>query len=295
MSADDASKHEKDVDSLSGVETTGHEWDGIKELNNPLPRWWLWTFYGCIVWAIGYTVVFPAWPMISSATKGVLGYSSRADLQQSLVEANAGKAGMVAKIADTPLDQIMTDPELVRFANSAGSSAFKVNCSQCHGTGAQGGPGYPNLNDDSWIWGGTIDDIYQTIAHGVRSPTDPDTRYNIMPNFGADQMLDRETIKSVATYVASLSGLEGGVATPEGAEAFAENCAACHGEGGVGMPEVGGPALNDQLWLYEGSLKSIEDQIDRPRHGVMQAWSEKLDDVTIKQLAVYVHGLGGGQ
>ena len=296
MSANDSGRPPKsDVDHLSGVETTGHEWDGIKELNNPLPRWWLWTFYGCIVWAIGYTVLYPAWPLFSSATSGLLGYSSRADLAQTMAEVNQAQSGLVARVAETPVADILADPELARFATAAGASAFKVNCSQCHGTGAEGGPGYPNLNDDSWIWGGSVDAIYQTIAQGVRSPTNPDTRFNLMPNFGTDGMLDHDQIRSVAAFVAGLSGLEGGTTTPEGEQLFADNCAACHGEGGVGTPDVGGPNLTDRIWLYEGTLAAIEAQVNKPRHGVMQAWSEKLDDTTIKELSVYVHGLGGGQ
>ena len=287
--------HDKDVDHISGVETTGHEWDGIKELNNPLPRWWLWTFYACIIWAIGYTVMYPAWPLVSSATSGLLGYSSRAELAQTMAAVEDANGAIVSRIAESPVTDILLDPELARFATSAGASAFRVNCSQCHGTGAAGGPGYPNLNDDAWIWGGTVDDIYLTIAHGVRSPTDPDTRYNLMPNFGADDMLDGQSIAQVAAYVASLSGLDGGAATPEGQQLFADNCAGCHGDGGIGMPETGGPDLTDKIWLYDGSLEAITAQIDRPRHGMMQAWSEKLDDATIKELAIYVHGLGGGQ
>lgn len=284
-----------EVDEFSGVQTTGHEWDGIKELNNPLPRWWLWTFYGTIAWGVVFTILYPAWPMLSSATTGVLGYSSRAELANTLSAVEEGNRAILTRIAETPVADILTDPELSRFATSAGASAYKVNCSQCHGTGATGGPGYPNLNDDSWIWGGTIDDIYYTISHGVRSATDPDTRFNLMPNFGADGLLEPEQIKTLAAYVADFSGLEGGATTPEGEQLFADNCAACHGDGGVGMTELGGPNLTDKIWLYEGSLESIKAQIERPRHGMMQAWSEKLDDVTIKQLAVYVHGLGGGQ
>jgi cytochrome c oxidase cbb3-type subunit 3 len=288
-------KRDKDVDHLSGVETTGHEWDGIKELNNPLPRWWLWTFYACIVWAIGYTIMYPAWPLVSSATSGLLGYSSRADLEQTMAAVDEANGAIVARIAEAPLEDILIDPELARFATSAGASAFRVNCSQCHGTGAAGGPGYPNLNDDAWIWGGTVEQIYSTISHGVRSPTDPDTRYNLMPNFGADGMLDSAAINQIATYVASLSGVDGAAATPEGEQLFADNCAGCHGDRGIGMPDVGGPDLTDKIWLYDGSLQAITAQIDRPRHGMMQAWSEKLDDATIKELAIYVHGLGGGQ
>ncbi|MBU1306261.1 MAG: cytochrome-c oxidase, cbb3-type subunit III [Alphaproteobacteria bacterium] len=283
------------VDDFSGIATTGHEWDGIQELNNPLPRWWLWTFYACIAFAAVYSVFYPAWPIGTSATPGLLGYSSRAEFAANMDSVQAGNQTVLRQIADTPVADIVADPELARFATAAGASAFKVNCTQCHGTGASGGPGYPNLNDDSWIWGGTIDAVYTTIAHGVRSPTDPDTRYNIMPNFGADELLDKASIKTVATYVASLSGLEGGVSTPEGATIFADNCAACHGENAKGVADLGGPDLTDALWLYEGSLPSIQAQIEKPRHGMMPAWSEKLDDATIKELAVYVHGLGGGQ
>ncbi|MEO5806723.1 cytochrome-c oxidase, cbb3-type subunit III [Devosia sp.] len=285
----------KPVDELSGVETTGHEWDGIKELNNPLPRWWLWTFYGCIAIALIYSVLYPAWPLLTSATPGVLGYSSRADLEKEMSDVGAAQQATVQRIAALPLQEIAADPDLSRFATVSGASTFKVNCSQCHGTGAEGAAGYPNLNDDAWIWGGTLDDIYTTISHGARSPTDPDTRFNLMPNFGSDGILDPQAIQSVAGYVASLSGLEGGADTPEGRQLFADNCAACHGPTGKGMRENGAPDLSDQIWLYQGSLAAIEQQIGKPRHGVMPAWTGKLSDTRIKELAVYVHGLGGGQ
>lgn len=286
---------EKEVDALTGTETTGHEWDGIKELNTPMPRWWLWTFYGTIVFAVVYTVLFPAWPLISSATGGVLGYSSRADLHQNLADVQTANQAVIERIATLPLQDILADTELTRFASAAGASAFKVNCSQCHGTGAAGASGYPNLNDDSWIWGGTIDDIHYTISHGVRSATDPDTRFNLMPNFGADGMLDRAQIKDMVSYVAGLSGIEADPAGPDAHQTFLDNCAGCHGEDARGMAELGAPDLTDAIWLYEGSVASIEAQLTQARHGMMPAWSEKLDDVTIKELAIYVHGLGGGQ
>lgn len=284
----------KEIDTVSGVETTGHEWDGIKELNNPLPRWWLWTFYGTIVFAIAYTIAFPAWPLISSATSGILGYSSRANLAQQMQAVAQSKAAFVDRIQSASLDQIVSDPELARFAQAGGRSAFKVYCSQCHGAGAEGARGYPNLNDDEWIWGGTVDQIYTTITHGVRSETDPDTHYNIMPTFG-DGILSRDEIVTVSKYVASLSGVEGGEATDEGRQLFADNCAACHGDEGQGLPEMGAPSLNDAVWLYGGTLKDIEAQVTNPHHGVMPAWGSRLGDATVKQLAVYVHSLGGGQ
>jgi cytochrome c oxidase cbb3-type subunit 3 len=285
----------KDIDKLSGIETTGHEWDGIKELNNPLPRWWLWTFYGCIVFALGYTVVFPAWPMLSSATTGLLGYSSRADLDADLAAAKAAQGDMLEAVTTTPVADILKHDGLARFARAGGQSLYKVYCSQCHGTGATGSAGYPNLNDDEWVWGGTIEQIYATITHGARSPTDADTHYNIMPNFGADGILGAEDIDRVAKQVASLSGIEGGEASPEGKQLFTDNCASCHGDDGAGLVDVGGPSLNDQIWLYGGTLEAIRAQINQPRHGVMPAWGVRLGDTAVKQLAVYVHGLGGGQ
>jgi cytochrome c oxidase cbb3-type subunit III len=286
---------DKEIDDVTGTATTGHEWDGIKELNTPLPRWWLWTFYGCIAFAIGYSVVYPAWPMISSATPGVIGYSSRAELDKDLAAATAAQGDLIAQIAATPVADILNDAELARFATAGGKSLFKVYCSQCHGTGATGSVGYPNLNDDEWIWGGTIDQIHTTLTHGVRSEADPDTKFNMMPNFGADELLTSEEIDAVAKEVASYSGIEGGATSPEGMQLFADNCAACHGEKGEGLPELGGPSLTDQIWLYQGTVDGIKAQLNQSRHGVMPAWGVRLGDSAVKQLAVYVHGLGGGQ
>jgi cytochrome c oxidase cbb3-type subunit III len=285
----------KEIDDVTGTATTGHEWDGIKELNTPLPRWWLWTFYATILFAIGYTIAYPAWPGISSATTGVLGYSSRAELEKELASAAAAQGDKVALIEATPVADILGNEDLRRFASAAGSSLFKVNCSQCHGTGATGSVGYPNLNDDEWIWGGSIDQIYATISHGSRSDADADTHYNLMPNFGADGILTTEQVDVVAKQVASLSGIEGGEASDEGAQIFADNCAACHGETGEGMTDLGGPSLTDQIWLYQGTLAAIKTQITQPKHGVMPAWTARLGDTAVKELAVYVHGLGGGQ
>ena len=285
----------KEIDDITGVETTGHEWDGIKELNNPLPRWWLWTFYGCIVFALGYSVAFPAWPLISSATTGLLGYSSRADFDTESAAAKLAQGGRTEQVSAMPVADILNDADLARFASAGGKSLFKVYCSQCHGTGATGAIGYPNLNDDEWIWGGSIDQIHSTITHGSRWMTDEDTHYNIMPNFGTDAILPPAEIDAVAKQVASLSGIEGGVASPEGQQLFTDNCAACHGDTGAGNPELGGPSLTDQIWLYEGSLAAIKTQVQQPRHGVMPAWGVRLGDIAVKELAVYVHGLGGGQ
>lgn len=286
---------EKHIDEATGVATTGHEWDGIRELNNPLPRWWVWTFYITIVWALAYTIAYPAWPMLSSATTGLLGYSSRADVRAELVAAEAAKGQYVEAVAAKSVEEILKDDTLRQFAIAAGAAAFKVNCVQCHGSGAQGSVGYPNLNDDDWIWGGGIDQIYHTVLHGIRFAEDDDTRISEMPAFG--DMLDATQIAQVSAYVASLSG--GAVAdqamVEPGATVFADNCAACHGDDGKGNVELGAPNLTDAIWLRGEGESAIAAQVKAPKHGVMPAWGGRLGDTKVKELAVYVHSLGGGE
>ena len=287
---------EKEIDATSGTETTGHEWDGIKELNTPLPRWWLWTFYATIAWALVYCILYPAWPLVTSATSGILGYSSRADVAEEIATAKAAQSGFLDRIATASLEEIRTTPDLFQFAVAGGHSAFVVNCSQCHGSGATGGPGYPNLNDDVWLWGGTLDDIYISIAHGIRFEQDGDTRVSDMPAFGRDELLEPAVIADVVEFVLSLSGLDHDAeAAARGAVPYAENCADCHGERGAGNRELGAPALDDALWHYSGDRATVQAQIEAPKHGVMPAWAHRLDDATIKQLTVYVHALGGGE
>lgn len=284
---------DKHIDELSGVETTGHEWDGIRELNNPMPRWWVWTFYATIVWAIGYAIAYPAWPMITHATRGWLGYSSRQELADTVRTAAAAQKVFADKIAATSVTDIARDPELLQFALNGGDAAFKVNCITCHGTGAMGGPGYPNLNDDDWLWGGTIDQIYQTIRFGIRNDH-PDTRVSEMPAFA--EMLDPTQTRQVAAYVISLTRTASDPALlAPGKQVFADNCAACHGEQAEGNIDVGAPDLADAIWLKGDTEDAIARQVSAPRHGVMPAWAGRLTDPTIKELAVYVHSLGGGQ
>ena len=282
------------LDELSGVSTTGHEWDGIKELNNPLPRWWVVSFYACIVWALIYTVFYPAWPLLTSATTGVLGYSSRADVRAELAAAEAARSGYVAAIKAADMQQILADETLRTVATAAGNAAFKVNCIQCHGSGAQGSKGFPNLNDDDWLWGGTPQQILTTITHGVRAPEDADTHVSEMPAFG--DILKPDEIASVATFVVDLSKSSGFPAEPtSGAQIFAQNCASCHGERGEGNQEMGAPNLADSLSLLVDGEEAIAAQIRAPKHGVMPAWGGRLGDVTVKELAAYVYSLGGGK
>lgn len=287
---------ERHIDELSGVETTGHEWDGIRELNNPLPRWWLWIFYATIAFSIGYMVWFPAIPLLESNTPGLSGETNRAKLQDELAAVAKQREGMFAKLEAASLDEIRQDPDMLRFAVAGGESLFKVNCSQCHGSGAQGGPGYPNLNDDDWIWGGELETIHDTIAHGVRAEEDEDTRFGEMPAFGRDEFLDAGQIGQVAEFVLKLSGqTHDAAAAGEGQVIFEEECSACHGNSGEGDTAAGAPALNDALWLYGGTKADIVAQVNLPKHGVMPAWQPRLGDLAVKQLAVYVHALGGGQ
>ena len=280
----------KEVDKHSGVETTGHEWDGLKELNNPAPRWWLLVFLITCVWAVGYWVVYPAWPTLSGNTKGNAGWTSHKKLAEEQAEIAARRGEFADKIKSHSLAEIQKDPELYAFAVAGGKTLFKENCAACHGTGAEGMKGYPNLNDDDWIWGGKLEDIYTTLKYGVRSQHD-ETRTSQMPAFG--EMLKREEIEKVASHVLSLSGK--GEANAEGAEVFANNCASCHGAEGKGGREFGAPNLSDAIWLYGSTKQDVMSQITHPKHGVMPTWEARLSDETIKQLSIYVHSLGGGE
>lgn len=275
---------------------TGHEWDGIRELNNPLPRWWLWTFYATVVFAIGYMVAYPAIPLFDSNSKGVLGYSSRGALEKNMAQAAILRAPIEKQLASLPLEQIATDPKLSLAAIEGGRSAFKVNCAQCHGSGAAGSTGFPNLNDDDWLWGGDIQSIYVSIRHGIRNQDDSQARQSAMPAFGRDGLLTRRQIWDVSEHVLKISGNSyDAQAQSKGAVIFAEQCAACHGPEGKGNRALGAPNLSDAIWLYGGDKAAIMATITQARNGQMPAWGKRLDDVTVRQLAVYVHALGGGE
>jgi len=276
--------------------TTGHEWDGIGEFNTPLPRWWVWLFVATVVWSLGYWVVYPAFPLITSHTAGIFGFSSRGQVAAdvgALQQLRAEKAGALQSVALTDIEK---DPAMLALARAQGKAAFGNNCAPCHGLGATGAKGYPNLNDDDWIWGGTLEDIYKTIEVGVRS-THPETRNSMMLAFGKEGLLKRDEILTVANYVRSLSGLSvrPGIDLAAGKKVYAENCAQCHGDDGTGNRELGAPNLADQIWLYGSDEATIIDVISNGRASVMPAWVDRLDPVTIKALAVYVHSLGGGQ
>lgn len=287
----------KEIDEATGVETTGHVWDGdLRELNKPLPKWWLYTFYVSIVWAIGYWVLYPTWPTANGYTHGMLGYSQRATVTAEVAEGKAKQSAMRSQLAATAIGDVRKNVDLLQFAMAGGRAAFADNCAPCHGRGAQGGVGYPNLNDDDWIWGGTIDAIGHTIEHGIRWQGASDTRESAMPRFGLDQMLDAKQIGDVADYVLTLAGKGGDKAAAERGKAiYNEQCSACHGEDGKGNTELGAPNLTDAIWLYGSDRAAVMESIRTGRGGAMPAWAGRLDPVTIKSLAVYVHSLGGGK
>ena len=283
----------KRIDKATGTETVGHEWDGIEELDTPMPRWWLYTFYLTILFAVGYVIAYPAWPMIDKATEGVLGWSSRGQLAEEMSAADQARATVREQLARIPIERLPENSALMQQAVAGGSAAFRVNCVQCHGSGAAGSHelGYPNLNDDDWLWGGDLKAIEYTLVHGIRVAGHDETRSSIMPPF--EGAFDRQQLDALTDHVLSLSGK----AEPNrvGGQIYADNCAACHGASGEGGRELGAPTLNDAIWLRGSSREAIKRQILQPRMGVMPTWQGRLDPVTIKMLAAYVHSLGGGE
>jgi cytochrome c oxidase cbb3-type subunit 3 len=288
--------HHAEIDKVTGTATTGHEWDGIKELNTPLPRWWIWTFYACIIWSFGYFLLYPAWPLISGNTGGLLGYSSRAELDVDLAKLAQVRGEKMQALATAPLEEIEKNPALLALARAKGKVVFGDNCAPCHGSGAAGSKGFPNLNDDDWLWGGSLAQIEQTIKFGARSGND-DGHMGNMPSFGKDGTLTKEQVVTVANYVRSLSGLStrAGADLAAGKQIFADNCAACHGDEAKGNPELGAPNLTDKIWLYGSDEATIIETVTNGRGGVMPAWTGRLDPTTVKAMAVYVHSLGGGK
>jgi cytochrome c oxidase cbb3-type subunit 3 len=291
-------------DKKDDVDTTGHVWDGIEELDNPMPRWWVWVFYLTIIWAVGYSIAYPAWPLINGATAGLMGYSTRGEVAADIARVDASNAEILARLSTADLTAIRDDDELHTFAVNAGGSIFAANCSQCHGRGAAGvqAGGYPNLLDDDWLWGGDIEQIAYTVTHGIRNEQSMDSHYSLMPAFGTDEILMNDEIDAIVQHVLSISGQDhdadlAGV----GSTLFLDNCASCHGDAGTGMQEIGAPNLSDAIWLYGGDEDTIRTTIQNARFGVMPAWSEEfrgasgLSLAEINAVATYVHQLGSAQ
>lgn len=281
---------DKQIDDATGTPLVGHEWDGIEELDTPLPRWWVILFGACVVFAAGYVVAYPAIPDVP----GALGWSSHGQLDQTMRAEAARRAPLLKAIGETPIEQLAANPALLRAAVEGGKAAFKVNCVQCHGASAVGSRGYPSLADDDWLWGGDLKSIEYTITHGVRNSDHDETRLSQMPSFG--DILTKTQINELVAHVRVISGQDKpGAASAAGATLFAENCAACHGDNGKGNREFGAPNLTDAIWLYGGDVASLRTTITKARYGVMPRWNARLDPVTIRMLASYVHSLGGGE
>ncbi len=287
----------KERDPISGIETTGHEWDGIKELNNPAPRWWLWVFILTVIWSAGYWVVYPAWPTIEGATKGLWGWTQYTHLKEKQAEILSRQEAFLQKLESTDLEDVSKDPALYEFARLGGAVMFKENCVACHNSGGQGRKGYPNLNDDDWLFGGKLSDIYKTIKVGIRSGH-PDTLGTQMPAFGKDGLLQREQVLAVAEFVEKMHFGDKAEQSPAyeiGAKIYAEQCSVCHGNKGQGSRELGAPSLSDNIWLYGNKRQDIIESISASHAGVMPMWENRLDENAIKLLSIYVHSLGGGE
>ena len=298
MSTDD----DKTKVSEEGYGTTGHSWDGIEEWNNPMPKWWVWTFYATVAWGLLYTIAYPAWPLINGATPGLLGPSTRADVAADIATVNERNSGLNEALAGIELATLTDNADLHGYAVNKGASVFLNNCSQCHGAGAAGvqASGYPNLLDDDWLWGGAIDEIAYTVRNGIRNEQSFDSHYSEMPAYG--EILEEDEITAVVHYVRQLSGQEHEASlAAAGSEPFLNECASCHGDNGMGDQSLGAPNLSDAIWLYGGSIETLTETVTNARFGVMPAWSEEfrgasgLTDAEVNAVAAYVHQLGGGE
>ena len=280
----------KRVDELTGTETMGHDFDGIEELNHPMPRWWLIAFYLTIAWGIGYTVLFPAWPGITGASKGFLEYSTRGEVADDIAVHEAKNADLVGELLNVDLARFDPSSDLHRYAVARGGSVFRAQCSQCHGSGAAGATGYPNLLDNDWLWGGSLIEIADSVRHGIRNDTDENARYSEMPKFG--ELLEATEIATLVNFI-----LENPDFTTEtaGSVLYADNCASCHGDVGLGNREQGAPNLVDAIWLYGGTPEAINESITNARFGVMPAWGQRLSEADVRAVSTYVHSLGGGE
>ena len=287
---------DKDKVNVQGFGTTGHSWVGIEEWNNPLPRWWVWTFFATILWGIIYTILYPAWPLVTTATSGVLGFSTRAQVQADIDSWAERNAVLNTQLEEIELVTLTDNPDLHGYAVNKGGAVFRANCSQCHGSGAAGvqAAGYPSLLDDDWLWGGTIEDIAFTVRHGIRNDTDPDARWSQMPAFG--DVLAPEEIDGVVNYVLSISGQEHDAAlAAAGQQVYLDQCSGCHMEDGTGDRNVGAPNLTDAIWLYGGTPDKLTETVTYSHFGVMPAWGQRLTEAEVRAAAAYVHQLGGGE
>lgn len=279
-------------DPHSGHMTTGHEWNGIKELNTPVPKAVWFFLVVTVIFSIGYWILMPAWPLGKTYTRGLLDNDQKEIVAKRVNVAAAARSGWLGQIGTMSYDQIKADPKLMIHVREDGHRLFGDNCAACHGMNATGNPGFPNLVDLDWLWGGSADAVAHTIAVGVNSPASKETRISQMLAFGKDGMLDNDAVLAVTDYVKTLSDpawVKGKAASvAKGREVFAANCVACHGEQGRGNPDVGAPNLTDQSWIYGGDISAIYQTIYEGRQGEMPAWEHRLSPIDRKILTVFL-------
>jgi cytochrome c oxidase cbb3-type subunit 3 len=286
----------EEIDPVSGHVTTGHQWNGIKELDTPVPRGVLIFLIVTHLFAVIWWFVMPTWPLGNTYTKGLLGADQRKIVEEKLVQADAARAPWVNAIEKSSFDEILANPQLMQVVMKTGHQLFGDNCAACHGRDGKGGDNYPDLTDHDWIWGGGPERIAETMRVGVNA-LHAESRAARMPSFGRDKMLDQTQVGNVATYVYSLSNPL--ASTPQtiarieaGRQVFLTNCAACHGEDAKGNQDLGAPNLSDRFWIYGGDFEKIITTIHGGRQGHMPTWDERLSPAEIKILALYVYSLG---
>ena len=279
------------LDPVTGRKTTGHEWNGIEELDTPIPRVVLFFLAATFLFSVGYWILMPAWPTLSSYTAGLLGVDQREIVTRQVRDAARERGAWLDRIAAADFAEIVADPALMGHVRDSGRTLFIDNCAVCHGVEGTGGPGYPNLAAGRWLWGGEPETIAETIRVGINSTADG-TRVSQMMAFGRDGIIDADQVRSVAAYVRSLSGqplsAEERALREAGREVYAVNCASCHGADGGGGREFGAPDLTDDVWLYGGDIQSVQDSIRLGRQGHMPHWAGRLSPAEIKLLALYV-------
>lgn len=275
------------IDPVSGYDTTGHDWNGIKELNTPFPRLVIWALVLTFLYSVVAWVLLPAWPTGRDYTRGLLGLDQQEEAVQGFRDLAERRQDWLSRFEGDDFDALQSDKALMTEALPAAARLFADNCAACHGAGGQGGPGFPVLSDGTWLWSGDPKEIAATIRHGINAE-DPDTRTAEMPAF---DWMERPDQVSLAQFVAELPNGSADHESPAG-QVFGENCSSCHGDTGAGDLGVGAPSLTDKAVIYGQDPETVMKTLRSGRKGVMPAWSGRLSGAEINLLALYVAQLG---
>lgn len=273
----------REIDPVTGYEATGHEWGGITELNTPFPKIALIALILTFAYSVVSWVLLPAWPLGNDYTRGLLGLDQREMAEESLRDLTERRESWLTRFENPDFAALSDDPALMSIAMPAADRLYRDNCSACHGRSGAGGPGFPVLNDDHWLWGGTPEEIARTLRVGINSDH-PETNFAQMPAF---DWMDRSQRLALSEYVAAMAS---GAHAPDGevAALFSENCTVCHGEGGAGGLQNGAPSLIDEAMIYGQDVETVMKILSQGRQGLMPYWSGRLSDAEIKALALYV-------